>query len=311
MNTFLDILRKLTYSFFVILVSFAGINVFAQTTYYSVASGDWNTAATWSTISCAGAGGSGVPGATDDVVICNGIIVDILNSGTPTWNNLTMSGGTLMWSSNKTVTVNGNFIANGGATSTLVINGGGANPNRKIIVSGICNVDAGSTLSVGGTTWTQSGATTIDGTLQFTVNSSGNKTFNSSITISPTGTFNNAIGETPTINGNIANNGNWIGCTGGTCTYTMGAVAGTYFISGNTVSMSFLSIGNAATTINNNGILALDGVGPNVLVEMEFLIILLQVLCIWVAPDQMSVLLLLMPPLLAIMFIITISAIKL
>jgi len=249
----------------IILFAFFSIQVFGQTTYYSVASGDWNNSATWSTISCAGAGGSGVPGATDDVVICNGIIVDILNSGTPTWNNLTMSGGTLMWLSNKTVTVNGNFIANGGDTSTLVINGGGANPNRKIIVSGICNVDAGSTLSVGGTTWTQSGATTIDGTLQFTVNSSGNKTFNSSITISPTGTFNNAIGETPTINGNIANNGNWIGCTGGTCTYTMGAVAGTYFISGNTVSMSFLSIGNAATTINNNGILALDGVGPDIL----------------------------------------------
>ncbi|MBI2269038.1 MAG: T9SS type A sorting domain-containing protein [Bacteroidetes bacterium] len=233
--------------------------------YLKVNGGAWNAAATWYTDACGGVTVAGsAPGAGDNVYICSGITVDIDNSGTPQCNNLTMQGGTISYSNNKTLTVNGNLTVTGGVTSTVVISGGGANPNRKFNVTGICQIDAGSTLDMGGASWTQTGAVNIDGTLNFTVTATGNKTFNNNIVISVTGTFNNSTGETPTINGNITNNGSWIGCTGGTCTYTMGSVAGTYTITGNAIAMSVLSV-SSSTTVINTGILVLDGTPGNIL----------------------------------------------
>ncbi len=249
---------------FILPLSVVFFQTQAATYYFVTNNGNWNSAANWKLTSCASATAGAVPGAGDDVIICDGITVNIAAGGyTPQCNNMYLRGGTISFSNNKTITVNGNLYVENNATSSVVVAGGGANPNRKINVLGTCNIDAGSTLSFAGASWEQGGITTINGNLTFTVGNSGNKLFKANINIGATGVFNNAIGETPTINGNITNNGSWIGCTGGTCTYTMGSVAGTYSISGNAVAMSILSLGNAATVINNSGILVLDGsAGP-------------------------------------------------
>lgn len=234
------------------------INIQAATYYLKVNNGVWTTASTWVTDACGGmATAVSAPTASDDVVICNGLTVNI-STGAPACNTLTLEGGTISYSGNRTLTVSGDLYVTGGVTSTVLVFGGGANPNRKFNITGITTIDAGSTLSMAGVSWTQTGVTYVDGILLFTVGNSGNKTFNEDIVISSTGTFNNAIGETPTINGDIINGGSWIGCTGGTCTYTMGSVPGTYTISGNAVAMSILSV-SASTTVINNGTLVLDG----------------------------------------------------
>ena len=54
-------------------------------TYYSRANANWNVASTWSTdgvLQCAGAAAAGVPGAGDDIVICNTYTVTVTASTT-------------------------------------------------------------------------------------------------------------------------------------------------------------------------------------------------------------------------------------
>lgn len=61
----------------------------------------------------------------------------------------------------------------------------------------------------------------INGDFRFIISGAGFKRFRH-IYISPTGTFNNANGEDPEIDGNLICEGNWINCTGGTCEYRFG-----------------------------------------------------------------------------------------
>jgi len=78
----------------------------------SAASGNWNTAATWTP--------SGVPAAGDNVIIASGHTVAVDASKSIT--NVTVNtGGTLNWptNSNKTLTVSGNIVING----SMYING--------------------------------------------------------------------------------------------------------------------------------------------------------------------------------------------
>jgi hypothetical protein len=72
--------------------------------YCAVEDGNWDNAATWSTI-YGGIGGAGVPGANDNVVIGNGINVTVnVNSAC---NNLTIEPKATLTCTNHTFSVNG------------------------------------------------------------------------------------------------------------------------------------------------------------------------------------------------------------
>ncbi|MGD0711873.1 MAG: hypothetical protein ABR968_11925 [Bacteroidales bacterium] len=72
--------------------------------YCAVEDGNWDNAATWSTI-YGGIGGAGVPGANDNVVIGNGVNVRVnVNSAC---NNLTIEPTATLTSTNHSFSVNG------------------------------------------------------------------------------------------------------------------------------------------------------------------------------------------------------------
>lgn len=72
--------------------------------YFAVSSDKWNNAATWSSI-YGGNGGAGVPGVSDNVVICPGYSV-IVNVNAAC-NNLTIESGATLNCTNFDLTVNG------------------------------------------------------------------------------------------------------------------------------------------------------------------------------------------------------------
>jgi hypothetical protein len=72
--------------------------------YFAVSSDNWNNAATWSTI-YGGMGGDGVPGVSDNVVICPGYNVTV--NANAACNNLTIESGATLSCSNFDLSVNG------------------------------------------------------------------------------------------------------------------------------------------------------------------------------------------------------------
>lgn len=268
-------------------------------TFYSRVSGNWNVAATWSTVSCSGVASATAPTATDDVVICGGHTISI--TATDAITTLTInSTGTLNFTNNLTLTVSGNAVVSGtvtmqngfpinlNITGNLTMNAATFNHNDNnstVNLTGTCTnnsgtsiitgtnkgnfymasslfVAAGTTLSVGAVDFWQTNitTTTIDGTFLFAGAATGKKIFRGNITVN--GTWDDAIGEDPELNGNVVNNGSWIGCTGGTCTYTFGKqVSGTYTLSGNLLAFSNLRV-QGGTTVTNLGTVVIDG-SPN------------------------------------------------
>ncbi|MBL4578049.1 MAG: hypothetical protein JKX74_06215, partial [Flavobacteriales bacterium] len=90
---------------------FFTVSLSAQTTYYSRQDGDWDVAATWSTIACGDAIAAGTPGAGDDIVICAGDTVTMVVN--TTLRHLTInSNGTLNQDGNRS-TITGNYVNNG------------------------------------------------------------------------------------------------------------------------------------------------------------------------------------------------------
>ncbi len=87
--------------------------------YYSRATGNFSTPATWSAVGCGGAASLVVPGASDDIVICAGFTVSV-TANAPIKNITIQNGGTLQTGTagagaNRTLTVSGTFsIQNGG-----------------------------------------------------------------------------------------------------------------------------------------------------------------------------------------------------
>jgi hypothetical protein len=110
-------LRALKYSLFVSLLILSGSANSA--TYYSRASGNFNTATTWSTAGCGGIAAATVPGAADSAVICNGYTVSV-TANAPVKSVTILSGGILQTGTtgggaNKTLTLTGTFnIQDGG-----------------------------------------------------------------------------------------------------------------------------------------------------------------------------------------------------
>lgn len=110
-------------------------SVLGATTKTSAASGDWNTAATWSP--------SGVPTCSDVVVIASGHVVT--NASTSSASSVTISSGGTLVNSSSTLTVgcteNKSFFINNG---TLTVSGG------ELKVNGSISHNAGSTFNQSG-----------------------------------------------------------------------------------------------------------------------------------------------------------------
>lgn len=96
------------------------------TTYYSIASGNWGSASTWSTTGCGGAAGASTPGsaAGDVVVICNGFTVTVAANPANSIASVTVQ--------------NGGYLICGGT-------GGGANKQFTITAGGTFTIDNGGT----------------------------------------------------------------------------------------------------------------------------------------------------------------------
>ncbi|MBL4735453.1 MAG: hypothetical protein JKY18_08960 [Flavobacteriales bacterium] len=95
----------------------APILSYSQTTYYSRATGNWDVAATWSTVSCNGAVATSFPGASDHVVIC--ATHTVLNTGAGAIVDLTVNANSTFDMDGSNFVVTGDVLING-----QVINGG-------------------------------------------------------------------------------------------------------------------------------------------------------------------------------------------
>lgn len=194
------------------------------------------------------------------VTTIDGIITCTNNTGNKTFNdNVNLNAtGSMLFTATETYTINANLYMTNGSSI-------GGTSTGRLIVSGAFNVlSAAGVATVGRCSMTISGLTTIDGYLMFGNSGSGNKSFRA-VTVNPTGVWDNTVGEDPRMNGNIINNGSWIGNTGGTADYQFGrTIGGSYTITGNPVVFSRLSIEDG-TTVTNLGTVIIDGnVNPGI-----------------------------------------------
>jgi hypothetical protein len=214
-------------------------------TFYSKANGNWNNAATWSTVSCTGATATSIPGPADNVIICSGRTVT-MNGSPGSCLSLTING-TATWSSAFTTNVGtGGVILNNGAVLSGTAIG--------ILNSSSLTVSSGASTTVGGITLNISGSTTISGTLSFN-NTGGTKTF-TNVIINSTGTFSSSVAETYSVNGNLTMNGGTIsGSNTGDIT-----VSGSFTVSAGTnatvgrLNLSINGITNINGTLTDNNI---------------------------------------------------------
>jgi len=90
--------------------AFSISSVFAQTTYYSRADGDWGSTNTWSTAGCGGSEALTTPSATDHVVICAGDTITL--TGNVAMVNLTINytGHLDVTTSNYNISILGNWM---------------------------------------------------------------------------------------------------------------------------------------------------------------------------------------------------------
>lgn len=242
---------------------------------YAVATGNWSLTSTWSA-SSGGPAGASVPIAGDNVYIeggrtvtinvnanCANIIIDngsALNIGAYTTNfsgTTTISGSLTVTSTTGTKTFNqliisgGSFISNAAETYAIT---GLTLDNGTITgtATGVFNVAAGGLLVTTGTsneinrsTLTITGVTTVDGAFEFT-SATGTKTFVGGITIN--GSWINTANSAITMRGGITNNGTF---TSGTGTYTFNTNSQIIDGSQNLVFGNGVAISGAITITNN------------------------------------------------------------
>ncbi len=247
--------------------------------YYAYQSGNYTNAAIWRIGSCNGAAAGSIPGATDNVYICPGVTVTV--SSNITCSNLT-AWGTFSISGNRNITVSNQFTLNSGSLLTadnnntnFYVNGNftfydgaeinGTQPFNLRVAGSMTNISDGGSLQarVGRVDIWITGMSYIEGEYVFTITGAGTKRFNGGLTIQPSGVFDNTVGEDPFINGDIVNNGSWIGCTGGNCDYTLGNIAGRIInISGaNPIPVARINVSQATSVVNNYGTLILGRTG--------------------------------------------------
>jgi len=102
-------------------ITSATFNIPGPIVYYSIATGDWTTTATWSNVGCGSSTvASSTPPTGARVQICPGTTVTISDNNSPTISQLTVSGASAILQLNdniwqETITVTGNtYIDNGG-----------------------------------------------------------------------------------------------------------------------------------------------------------------------------------------------------
>lgn len=231
--------------YILILLSFPA---WAQTTFTSTGGGgNWDDGTTWDQ-------GGSTPGSADNVIIATGDVVTMAATGTRNITNLTLQGsGNLNWTANRRLNVSGDLTMSG--TSSLT----GTSNNHRIDVTGNFDVPSG-TATIGGVRFTDSGTTTIDGTLSFT-STSGAKTF-TDITVNSGGTWDNStVTEAFNIDGSIVHNGDtWNGCSNTTgCRFTFRTNGST--ISGSdTVYITDIRVNNGVTLTNNGLLVVTDNI---------------------------------------------------
>lgn len=183
--------KSYSLSFFLLFVILPFVA--SSATYYSRINGNWNTATTWSIVSCSGVASGSIPGAADNVIICAGRTVT-MNGAPANCLSLTISG-TANWTSASTTNVGaGGLTLNAGS----VISGTTAG---TLTVSGPMTVAAGGTTTVGNVNLSVTGLTSINGTFNDN-NTGGSNTF-TNVNLNLGGAFNNSSSETYTITGNL------------------------------------------------------------------------------------------------------------
>jgi len=148
-------------------------------------------------------------------------------------------GGTA--NGNGIYTVNGDYSVVGGTASLT-----------DVTIVGNITVNSGSTLNLGSGSPTILGTTTVNGTLT-TTSITGTKTFND-LTVNAGGTWNSAVAEAFTINGNFSNSGTFTANNG---IYTFAGVgktiSGTTSIPNTTVTGSYTNNGTFSSTSTLSG----------------------------------------------------------
>ncbi len=215
-------------------------------TYYSRINGNWNTASTWSLVSCAGAVSATIPTSADNVIICTGRTVT-MNGAPGACLSLTING-TANWTSASTTNVGlGGLTLNNGA----IISG---STTGSLIVSGPMNVSAGASVIVGSVILNVSGLTSINGSFNDN-NTGGTNTF-TNVDLNSTGSFNNTSAETYTITGNLNTYGGDFLASGATPIFN---ITGDFNVVSGTCDLSRIRITVGGNT-NISGTLAINNV---------------------------------------------------
>ncbi|HEY3371327.1 MAG TPA: Calx-beta domain-containing protein [Prolixibacteraceae bacterium] len=253
--------KKIVFFFVLLLTILAGMGnqAIGQVTgdYRSAGTGNWGSIGTWERYSgTAWVTATAIPTAATNVTIQSGHTISE-NSNPAVCKDLTITGS-LLWPRNNTLNASGNLVINGTPTSGGTI-GPSGNKTGILNVTGTFTVPTGTTANIQRLTTTITGATSISGTLNFTVNINGTKTFGGLVTINSGGTWNNAINESFTFRGGILNNG------------TLTAGTGIYLFSNNSQSIggsgtiSIPTVTVTGITLTNNNTLsvttALGGTG--------------------------------------------------
>lgn len=180
-------------------------------TFTSVATGDWDQAATWTVV---GVDGDGIPDADDDVTVSGTFTVTIV--ATAACNSLSIAAVNALNLGNQTLTVENNLTNNGtlssGGGGTLVVGNDGSgnltnNGNLSLPSSSITvNGDTSNTLafSVSGSTMLVTGD--LSNALSFTF-TSATLQVNGDVTNTAAGTFTGDFGGTLNLLGDISMGG--------------------------------------------------------------------------------------------------------
>jgi hypothetical protein len=219
---------------FVVVNLFAFNDAFAQTNTWDGSSGaNWNTAANWSL--------NAVPTAAHDVIIPNGITLNITINTAAFCNNFTINGG----GTDNTVSISaGNSLT---VTNAVTIGAGTGNDDDKFLAVGTGTLSCASiSVAATGAANRDSGVTLSTGT----VNVTGSITMgnvNDDFTFTGAGTLN--IGNTMT-------GGTFTASTGTVNYYNAAQTVGTYIYNNLTLSGSGVK---TTTGVTVNGILSMEG----------------------------------------------------
>ena len=164
----------------ILLLTLSGVEKGYCINRISIASGDWNTSATWSP--------SGSPSPTDNITIATGHTVTVSTNQT-IHSVIINTGGTLTWNTGNTLSVTGNLTVNG----TVTMNGG----NLSLTNSGLM-FQLGSDAIF---TW-DPGNNTLAGTSLFT---NGTESFSPGSTLIIKKWFDYLVPLTNYITGNFGN----------------------------------------------------------------------------------------------------------